>query len=212
VDALERTEDPEHENRALEVLEEAHRRTGQFRFRQRIGRIKMRQMNRMARSMRDHLGADHADYRQFVREQLEFELAEFKLWSENYPTDMGLRYEVGRRLFALARYEESIPVLQQARQDPKFRFESALLLGRCFMESSFIAEAVDTLGNAISDYQLRGNDLSKELHYWLGRALEVRGDREAAGKQFSTVAQWEWNYRDVQTRLRAMRAGEAAAR
>jgi hypothetical protein len=44
------------------------------------------------------------------------------------------------------------------------------------------------------------------MHYWYGRALEEKGDTAAAVKNYSQVAQWDFNYKDVQTRIKALRA------
>src|SRR6266513_3198747 len=52
VELLEKTEDVEHENREMELLEAAHKRTKQFRFRQRVGKIQMAQMQRQERMLR----------------------------------------------------------------------------------------------------------------------------------------------------------------
>ena len=38
------------------------------------------------------------------------------------------------------------------------------------------------------------------------RALEAKGDYATAIKQYSQVAQWNFNYRDVQARIKALRA------
>jgi hypothetical protein len=46
-----------------------------------------------------------------------------------------------------------------------------------------------------------------EMYYWWGRALEQIGDRATAQKAFSQVAQWDFNYRDVQVRIKNLRAG-----
>lgn len=211
VDALEATEDPENENRAIEVLEEAYARTKQFRFRQRVGKIKMAQLSRMERSLRqarDESPNDAAlqkDYEQFKQEQLEFELGEFQMASEAYPTDLGLKYQVANRLFALKRYDEAIPTFQQARVDPKIKNDASILLGRAFLESGYVDEAVDTFQQIIDGYELKGDERSKEMNYWQGRALEEKGTMDQALKRYSQVAQWEFTYRDVQARIKALR-------
>src|SRR5688572_16863888 len=141
VDALESTEDPENENRAIELLEEAYRRTKAFRFRQKSGKIKMTQMTRMERSLRAAAQAEPKDqqlkhdYEQFVLERMGFELEEYKLWAEAYPTDLTLRYQMATRLFDLRRYDEAIPAFQQARNDPKLKSDASVYLGRAFLES-----------------------------------------------------------------------------
>lgn len=212
VDALVKTEDPEHESRAIELLEQAYAKTGQFRFRARIGEINMKQMLRMERGLREALKNNpndeglKKDLRDFHKERLELELREYQLLSENYPSETRWKYEVAARLFALHRYDEAIPALQQARQDPKFRVEATILLGRAFFEAGFVDEALDTLDQLIADYQLKGDDKSKEMYYWRGRAAEEKQDIDTALKSYSQVAQWDFSYRDVQTRIKTLRA------
>jgi len=212
VEALEQTEDAEGENRAIEVLDEAYKRTKQFRFRQRVGKVKMTQMSRMERSLRQARDAApkdpqlKKDYEILRREQLEFELGEYKLAAEAYPTELGLRHQVATRLFALKRFDEAIPTFQQSRADPKLKNDAQLFLGRAFLESGFVDEAVETLQAVIDEYQLKGDERSKEMYYWQGRALEEKGEIDQALKRYSQVAQWEFTYRDVQVRIRSLRA------
>ena len=205
VDVLDKTEMLEHENIALEILDEAYHKTRQFRWRLRTGQIKIKQMKRMARSMLEQLGKDDPDYKALVAEQVQFELSEYQLWAENYPTQTEYRHEMAKRLFKLGRFDEVIPLLQAVRQDPKFKHEATLLLGRSFLEAGFDEEAIDTLEAAINDYQLRGDTISKELYYWSGRSLEKKGEKDQSLKRFSQVAQWDWNYRDVQARIKRLR-------
>ncbi len=97
VEALVKTEMAENENRAIEILQHSFDRTQQYRFRMTIGDIKMKQMSRMERSIRHQYKAspkDEAikkDYIDFRREQVTFELAEFKDRAENYPTETRLQ-------------------------------------------------------------------------------------------------------------------------
>lgn len=213
VDALERTEDANHENRALELLEDAFKKTRQFKYRQRSGKIKMSQMRRMERSLRAAVQGSPGDeqlkkeYAQFLQEQAEFELAEYTLWSEHYPTEMQYRYEQAVRLFKLRRYDQAIPNLQNARSDPRYRFDAGLLLGQAFLMAGFVEEAIETLGELIESYQLQGDAKSKEMYYWQARGLEQKGDLQSALQRYSKVAQWDFNYRDVQQRIRKLRSG-----
>ena len=212
IDALLKTERAEEENKAIEVLEEAYNRTKQFRWRQRVGQIKFSQLARMERSMRDQLKQNPNDpelkqrYQEFMRDRAETELGELTLWVENYPTDTRFRFEMARRLVLLGRHDEAIPVFQHVRNDPKYRVEATTLLGRAFLESKFTDEAVETLKASIDDYQLKGDEKSKDMYYWYARALEEQGDTPAAIKAFSQVAQWDFNFRDVQHRIKHLRA------
>jgi tetratricopeptide (TPR) repeat protein len=211
VEALVRTEQPEHEQRAIELLEQTYERTKQFRFRHAAGRIRLSQLVRRERALRAKVQANleneelRQEYAAFARERAQQELEEYKLWSEHYPTDMGFKYQIAHRLFLLNQYNDAIPALQQARTDPKFRVDAGILLGRAFLEDDFTDEAVDTLKDVIDEYQIRGDNKSKDMWYWYGRALEKKGDAPAALKCFSQVAQWDFNYRDVQARVKRLR-------
>jgi tetratricopeptide (TPR) repeat protein len=212
VEFLEKTEDMQNENRALELLDEAYKRTKQFRFRQRMGKIQMAQMKRMERSKREEM-QKHEDnprlkqeYEHFRQEQLQFEMNEFKEWAEAYPTDLQLKFELAARLFALRQYDEAIPLFQQARNDPKLKNDGTIALGRSFLEAGFVDEAIDTLQVIIEEYPLKGDEKSKLMNYWMGRALEQKGQNDLAIKRYSQVAQWEFTYRDVQQRIKQLRS------
>ncbi len=212
VDLLTKTEDLEQENRAIELLEAEYAKTRQFRFRLRVGDIRLRQLNRMERSMRERVLKNpgdkelESDYRQFVREKVEEELKEFKLAADNYPTQLDYQFQVARRLFELDRQDEAIPVFQKARQDPKFRVDASVMLGRSFLAAKYVDEAVDTLKVTIDGYQLKGDEKSIDMTYWYARSLEEKGDQPSAIKAYSQVAQWNFTYRDVQARIKRLRA------
>ena len=135
VDALEKTEHPDFESKAIDILQGWYDKTKQFRYRQRIGLIHMKQLARMERSKREALTLDpknedlRKEYTDFRREQIEFEFKEFELASDAYPTDMRWKFEMGKRMFSLSNFLGSIPVLQQARNDPKYRVDAGILLG-----------------------------------------------------------------------------------
>jgi len=211
VDLLRKTESLEHENTALEILDEAHKKSGQFRFRKAAGEIKLAQLMRMDRSLLAEVQKDKGNeslrkqYKQLQQERIEEELKEYTLWAENYPTETSFRFKMAERLFLLARYDEAIPIFQAARQDPKYRVDATTLLGRAFMEAGFMDEAVDTMRDAIEAYPVRGDPKSIDMTYYYGRALEAKGDTAAALKQYSQVAQWNFNFRDVQARIKALR-------
>ena len=82
-----------HENRAIEVLEDAFKRTTQFRFRKAVGEIKISQLGRMERTLRQALQKDPGDadlkkqYAQFLREKTEEELAVIQEMAAEYGAD-----------------------------------------------------------------------------------------------------------------------------
>jgi hypothetical protein len=122
---------------------------------------------------------------------------------------MTFKFQVGQRMFELGQHGEAIPVFQSARQDPKLRMDAALYLGRAFLEAEFVDEAVDTMRELVESYQVKGDDRSKLIYYWYARALEAHNDVQVALKAYSQLAQWDFNYRDVQARIKKLRSSAA---
>ena len=215
IDALKATESMEHENRAIEILEDAYKKSRQFKWRGKAGEIKLSQLNRMERSLRDEVKKHPSDARkkkellEFQNEKAQAEMDEYRLIVENYPTDTTARYKMAERMFMLGQFQDVIPVLQQVRHDPKFRATAGTLLARAFIEAGFNDEAVDTLKTIIDEYPARGDDRSKDMTYWYARALEGKGETSLALKQYSQVAQMEFKYKDVQERIKRLRADGA---
>ena len=211
VEALRRTEMPEYESRAMALLEARFKETRQYKFQAQANLITVSQLGRRERILREAVAKAPADmqarktYQEFVRDKTEQELRIYKETVSNYPTDTTARYEMSRRLFMLKRWDEAIPALQQVRMDPKYRIQSTIFLGRAFLEAGFVDEAVDTLQEAVQSYQVRGDEKSIDIHYWCAISLEAKGDKQAALKMYSQVAQWNFNYRDVQQRIKRLR-------
>ena len=211
VDLLIKTEQPEQEQRAIELLESAYESSRQYRYRFRIGMIKLQQLSRAERSLRGQVAANPADeslkreYQDFAKDKAEQELTIYQEFADNYPTEMNHQYQAAIRLFQLGRYQDAIPILQKARQDPKFRFDAGIILGRAFLEANYVDEASDTFRDLIESYELKGDPKSTDMTYWYGRALEIKGDVPTALRAYSQVAQWNFNYRDVQARIKKMR-------
>jgi tetratricopeptide (TPR) repeat protein len=216
VTALRKTEQMDNENRAIDLLEGKYAETRQYSFRDEVNNIKLLQLSRHERSEREALKTDpdnpelKKQYLQFVREKTEEELRIFTERSGAYPTLMEAKYEMGKRLFTLGRFDETIALFQEVRNDPKFRVDASVNLGRSFLEAGFTDEAVETFAGVIADYQIKGDTRSKEMTYWYSRSLELQGETQLALKNYSQVFQWDAKYRDVQARIKALRGGGGA--
>jgi tetratricopeptide (TPR) repeat protein len=121
---------------------------------------------------------------------------------------MRLRYEVGRRLLQLGRYDEAIPALQDGQKDPKHYLRALSLLGQCFYKKEWYPDAIDIYLRAMESPDAAAGNVGKELQYYLGRAYEADGKTEKAAKAYSTVAQIDFLYKDVRERLDRLRKGE----
>ena len=147
-------------------------------------------------------------YKKLRKDHAQQELAHFQEASKNYPTDMRLRFEVGRRFTALGRYDEAIPALQEGQRDPRNRLRAMSLLGRCFSLKKWYPDAVDVFKKALEDPQAAAGDIAKELHYNLGRAYEAQNNNDLAASEYSAVAQIDFLYEDVRSRLESLRSAK----
>jgi tetratricopeptide (TPR) repeat protein len=100
----------------MDVLRKAHHDLNAYQFKLRLGDIRIRQMSRRYRDL--VTAGDKAAAIEQARAQLDFELEEYKERCHNYPTDLALKFELGKRLFLATKYDEAIASLQQAQRDP----------------------------------------------------------------------------------------------
>ena len=200
VDALLRIPDEAYEGEAVDVLTKAHRDSGAYQYKLRIGDIKITQMTRRYRKL---VGSgDKEGAKEQIRAQLMFELDEFKERSINYPTDLKLKFELGRRQHLAGMYDEAIASLQQAQRDPRRHVTALSYLGQAFEAKGWLREASETYNRALETEM--SEDRAKELRYNLGSVLEKMGQLALAREEFSAVAQADYNYRDVRDRLNAV--------
>jgi tetratricopeptide (TPR) repeat protein len=200
VNLLCRRENEKDEVRAIGILVKAYKASNDYRFKMRADDIRMAQLRREARMIA--AGGDRQAVHQHLREQLRFELSAFKERTQQYPTDLRVRYQYGLRLFKAGRHDEAIPVLQEARNDPKIRSSCNLCIGRCFFEKGYHAQAIETFREAIRTHEPHDDDLGKDLNYRLGRAYEAAGQKDEALKIYGQIIQWDYNYRRGEIRKR----------
>ena len=212
VETLVKTRELKYENEALDILDKAYAGTKNARWRLVGNEIKIKQFARGEKMLHQVAEADpdDADAKkelvEFRKEKAEMELEHFKEAAKAYPTENKYKYEQAKRLFELGKYPEAIPLLQQSQNDAKVRDDSRLLLGRAFLLADFPDEAADTLKGVIDSYHGDADDRAKNIYYWYARACEAKKDVEEALKSYSQIAQWDFAYRDVQGRIKTLRA------
>jgi len=219
VDALLNKDEDESENEAIELLKRAQDQSGQYRYKMRIGDIRMKQYNRHLRKLRENLPkneepAGELKHRvdELLKKKLAFELEEFQERVKNYPTDLGLRFELGKRLHQAGQLDEAIGAFQQAKADPKHRAAAHHFLGICYTAKGWHEEAVDTLRAGIEAHNDDTDRLALDLRYALMDSLEHQaretGDAEMAReaqKMGSQILQTKIDYRDIQQRVENIR-------
>lgn len=202
VDLLCRAEEPQREELAVKLLEGEFASSKNYSYKSRADDIRMKHLRRNVRLAMAKKDKDAT--RQAQVEQLRFELRAFKERTVTYGTDNKIKFEYGKRLVTARKFDEAIPVLQEARNDPKNRILCMNLIGRCFYEKGYHAQAIQTYTDAIKEHELTGDDLSKDLYYWLGRTCEAADRKEDAEKAYGQLIQWDYNFKDVRDRLAAL--------
>lgn len=201
VDALQKIQEEGAENEAVAVLTKAFKETGNYQFKVRIGDIKITQLKRRYQKL-IQVGEKPAAA-QLAQEVLQFELTEFMERAENYPTDLGIRFELGRRQLIAGQVDEAIASLQQAQRDPRRHVQAMILLGQAFLRKGWLHEASDTY-ERVQDAEMN-EDRRKEVLYYLGEVKEKMEEFPKAIEVFSQVAQMDFNYKDARARVEALR-------
>jgi len=211
VDALSDTDKSEYESEAIAILEKAHKQTQQFRFRQRRNEIAIKRQRRAERRARAQYkkSPDDAEakkqYKEASQQFLQAELDHFKECVDNYPTDLNFKHEYGKRLLLARRYDDAIPMFQEARSDPRHRVSSLNSIGQCFYYKGWFPDAIDSFNTALEALENTEGAVARELRYNLGRAFEADKKVEEALAEYRRVAQLDFNYRDVRDRIEALR-------
>jgi len=145
----------------------------------------------------DPAAPDHAEQvRQLQREKDTWMFEDCKRRAEKYPTDLGIKYELGTYYFKLGQITEAIQEFQKSQRDPHRRLQSTLFLGKCFAARGMNEMAVRQLNSAINEKSAM-DDEKKDMIYTLGCLYEKMGKREDAMKQFERIYEIDIGYRDV---------------
>lgn len=201
----------EAENEAIELLENAYKARSDFSFSQRAGLLRIKQLRRKIRQARNIIETDpNNEKAKTVLGQLtayldKTELEHYHLCMVNYPTDLKAKYEYAVRLVRSKRYDEAIPLFQEAQKDPRRKIGSMNQIGVCFFLKGWFADAIDVLERAIEAYQIKDDGTGKELRYNLARAHEEKGDAETALDIYRRIAQADFSYKDVSRRVDRLR-------
>ncbi|MBX3359529.1 MAG: hypothetical protein KF745_14005 [Phycisphaeraceae bacterium] len=206
---------------ALDTLSQAYKQTQDFRFRQEAGDIQLRILRRRLATMQAEAAKDGSPEAKATFEKARDELAtreieEFKLRAQAYPTDLPIKFELGRRLFDAGRFEESIGLFQEAKADGKNRARALQYLGMAFQRIGWHDEAIATFHQALEGLGstvAADSDAGLDLRYGLMCSLQARAEEqgdpasaEEAYKLASAIAIQQISYRDIRTRKDDLKA------
>ena len=143
-----------------------------------------------------------AELETLKREKLEAQLVEARKRVERNPTDLQLRFELGEMLLALGQFNEAIPELQRARQNPNSRLKAMSMLGRCFVQKGMLDMAATQFKAAASE-MLAMDIVKKDTLYDLGLVYETMGKKEEYLQCMKDIMETDYGYKDVAKRVEA---------
>ena len=219
VEALAATQADDEEDEAIRLLGEAFERTSNYALKVSMDNIRMRQMRRHEKLLKQAVDANARDkaalaqFEKHLQQRVNFEHEVFTERVKQYPTDMRYRFDLGQRQYQLAKFDEAIESFQQAQRDPKVRPQAMRMLGQCYMHRNYIDAAVDTFRKALDANDDRDPRLTIALLYHLMDALErsaretkdLEKAREAHGVA-NRVLQININYQDIRDRFEKLNA------
>jgi Tfp pilus assembly protein PilF len=204
-----RTDQAEEE--AIKLLEDAYKKRQDFSFKERAGLIRIGQVKRKIREADEIIDANTEDtlakskHAGLVAQLNKAELEHYGLCVKNYPTDLRAKYEYGLRLVHNQKYDEAIPMLQEAQKDPRHKIPAMGKIGLCFFMKGWFADAEDIFTRAIDAYEIKDDDIGKELRYNLARSFEEQGKKAEALDIYRKIAQVDFGFKDVSKRVDRLR-------
>jgi len=210
-DALADLSTDQAEEEAIKLLEDAYKQKQDFSFKERAGLIRIGRLKRKTREAKAALDANPDDriarshHAGLMGQLNETELEHYGLCVRNYPTDLKAKYEYGVRLIHNKRYDEAIPLLQEAQRDPRHKIAAMDKIGLCFFMKGWFADAADVFTQTLDSYEIKDDDIAKELRYNLGRCYEEQGDKVRALEVYRRIAQLDFGYKDVSGRVDRLR-------
>ncbi len=216
VELLRQRGGPGDEELAINILTEAYNTLQEFRFKDIAEQIRLKHMRqRLAELKRDaEAGVANAKegFRSAAKDYIDSELALSEAQVKAYPTDLSRRFDLGKKLYQMGRYESAIEQFQEAKADAKNRANVLHYLGLSFLKITLNDEAIQTLRQALEMHHTPDDAIGMELRYALMEALFARaseasqlGDAEEANKLAAGIMIQQISYKDIRARREEIR-------
>jgi tetratricopeptide (TPR) repeat protein len=135
---------------------------------------------------------------------LRFQIQEYERRIKEHPTDMGLRFELGRFYYRGGKFDEAIKQFQLALKDPKRATDSLNFLGQCFMKKKMHKLAVGQFQKALEG--AKTTEQQKSIRYSLIQALRLQGAKKEALTECEKILEVDISYKDVSQIAEQLRA------
>lgn len=134
------------------------------------------------------------------KEKNELEIQEYLWRVEEHPTDLELRYKLGRSLYQGDRIDEAIAAFQKSLNDPRLRVDSLIMLGNAFLRKGMYELAANQFSKALDDLSSTSRK-GMEVRYSLGSIYERMGDSTKAKEEFARIYEVDISFRDISKKM-----------
>ena len=203
------TPDAEEEARRVYLL--GFERMKEYRFRMYAGDIDLARKRREAKAAEDRGDPEAAAARK--RELLELEASEFRERTVKYPTDRGIKLELGRIDFELGKFEDAMASFQSCKDEARYRIHATHMLGKCFSAMGWHTEAIGEFKDALSASDATERDRVLPLRYDLMVSLMdvARAERSLSSAKdafdiCSAIVRKDISYRDIREKRKEIDA------
>ncbi len=166
----------------------------------------LRRMEEEIEALRQQNPTDEAKIKELQKAKTEWELERVTKQMQERPTDMGLRFRLGKLLLNASRIEDAIAEFQRAVGDPRWKLDCHVLLGQCFYKKGLYELARKQLEKAL-EQSSPGSGKFKEILYNLGLIAQQMGSNSDAVGYFSRIYEIDIGYRDVAQKMERLRSG-----
>ena len=212
---LRRRDTEEDDNTAAEVYMKGFESTGQYRFRMNAGDVKMGRIRKKIRSLTKDLpeGETTPEIDDLNQELRELRSLEYNERVKKYPTDRGIRFELGLIEFERNNYEDAMSAFQQCKDEAKYRTRATHMLGCCFVKEGWHQEAVGEFREALEKLESAEKERELPIRYDLmhslidlARETQSRDEAREAAEICSAILRKDIGYRDIRKKRKEVDA------
>lgn len=128
---------------------------------------------------------------------------------ERHPKESALKFELARRFMQEQKFQQAIPLLQQAKADVRLEVDVAVSLGECFLKVKNLKLARRQFEQALEKADPHEKvDAFKKAHYYMGLLCEKGGEKDEAERHYNEILGVDYEYQDVLKRLERLQGGD----
>lgn len=140
--------------------------------------------------------AGDARAKEVKKNKLVFEIQSYERRVKDSPTDMALRYELGKRYYTAGMIDKSIGEFQQSVKDPKRKVDSHFYLGMAFKYKKMFDLAANQFEKSLVG-GLVSHDKKLLIEYNMALSYAESGDLTKAMYQGKKIMEVDINYKDI---------------